>query len=141
MPFRGFFVVKIQERETKKKMDEFNWTYYHNVNNKLVQVFFPFEAVISNVGGIYSGSRVISSTSFDDDCDAAVVVCPGSDLIFLTSRWWDVLEGEVTMYHVEGMAVMQSSQPFIIRPVNWPEKNGWSFRIAAREGETGWRKI
>jgi hypothetical protein len=129
-----------QERETK--MDEFNWTYYHNVNGDVIKVFFPFEAVISSVGGIFRGSRVIPTTDFDEHYDA-VLICPGNDLIFLTTKWWQVIEGnDVSIYHVEGMAVMQSSQPFIIRPVNWPEKAGWSFRIGYKEGvDTGWCKI
>jgi hypothetical protein len=122
-------------------MDEFNWTYYRNVDGKVVKVFFPFENVVSNVGGIFRGSRVIPTIAFDEDCSKAVLICNGSDLLFLTTKWWEIVEGDVTIYHVEGMAVLQSSQPFILRPINWPEKEGWSFRIASREGDTGWRKI
>jgi hypothetical protein len=122
-------------------MDEMNWTYYRSVDGDVVKVFFPFESVISNVGGVFHGSRVISTTDFEEDYDA-VLICHGSDLLFLTTRWWDVIDGDVTIYYVEGLAILQSPRPFILRPVNWPEKAGWKFLIGHKEGfDTGWRKI
>jgi hypothetical protein len=120
---------------------EENWTYYRNVNNELVKVFF--DTAISKVGSIFRGGRVISTTFFDEDCDLAILIQGGKDFVFLTSSWWQVIEGnDVSIYHVEGLAIMQSPKPFILRPINWPEKEGWTFRVGTREGvDTGWRKV
>jgi hypothetical protein len=122
-------------------MNDMNCTYYHDVNGNVIKVFFPFEAAVSSVGHMFLGSRVIPTTDFAEGYDA-ILLCPGSDLIFITSQWWEVIKGDVSIYYVEGIAVMQSPNPFVIRPINWPEKAGWSFRIDSQEGvNTGWRKI
>jgi hypothetical protein len=123
-------------------MSEMNDTYWRNVNGNLIKVFFPFNSVVSEVGGIFRGLRVISTTDFAEHYDA-ILIQEGHEFIFLTSRWWEVVEGEdVAIYHVEGIAVMQSPKPFILRPVNWPEKQGWKFLVGTREGvDTGWRKV
>jgi hypothetical protein len=33
-------------------MEDMNCTYWHDVNGNLVKLFFPFNSVVSGVGGI-----------------------------------------------------------------------------------------